>query len=226
MSYQGAPESRALAARASVHFPSCSIPANIAARTDDAFDHRRVDDLALAGALRLEQPAGDAEREQHPAAAEVADEVERRDRCAARAPDRVEHAGERDVVDVVAGARRERAVLAPAGHAAVDELRIRGEQDVGTEAEALHHARPEAFDERVRLLREQQRGGDAVFRLEIQRHGAAPAQHDIGGALSSESETGIARPVDEQHVGAHVGEHHPAERARPDRLELEHPYAG
>ena len=72
----------------------------------------------------------------------------------ARAADRLERAGQRDVVDVVAGGVGVRAVLAPAGHAAVDEPRVAGEADVGAEAEALGHAGPEALDERVGLLDE------------------------------------------------------------------------
>src|SRR6185436_629058 len=72
-----------------------------------ALDHRRVDHLALARAAGLEQAAGDAEAEQHAAAAEVADQVQRRQRRLALAADGVEDAGERDVVDVVAGAARE-----------------------------------------------------------------------------------------------------------------------
>ena len=71
-----------------------------------AVDHRRVDDLALPAALRLEQRAHDAEGEQHAAAAEVADQVERRHRRLAGAAEWAERAGERDVVDVVAGGLR------------------------------------------------------------------------------------------------------------------------
>ena len=63
-----------------------------------------------------------------------------------------ERAGERDVVDVVAGRVRERPVLAPAGHAAVHEPRVAGEARVGADAEPLGHAGPEALDQRVGLL--------------------------------------------------------------------------
>src|SRR5439155_353840 len=70
------------------------------------------------------QPAGDAEAEQHAAAAEVAHQVERRHRRLAFSSESVQHAGEGDVVDVVAGARRERPALAPAGHAAVNQARV------------------------------------------------------------------------------------------------------
>ena len=60
-----------------------------------AVDHGGIDNLALAGALRLEQRADDAEAEQHAAAAEVAHEIEWRHGarpcarwCAARPPAR------------------------------------------------------------------------------------------------------------------------------------------
>ena len=66
--------------------------------------------------------ADDAEGQQHAAAAEVADQVERRRWGASPArPIGCEGAGEGDVVDVVAGRLGVGAVLAPAGHAAVDE---------------------------------------------------------------------------------------------------------
>ena len=52
-----------------------------------AVDHGGVDDLALAGPLRLEEPGQQADRQQHAAAAEVADQVERRHRRLARAAD-------------------------------------------------------------------------------------------------------------------------------------------
>ena len=115
-------------------------------------DHRGVDHLALARRRALDQRRHDAEREQHAAAAEVADEVERRQRRLALAADVRERARERDVVDVVAGGLRHRAALAEARHAAVDEARILREADVGAEPEPLHHAGTEALGEHVRLL--------------------------------------------------------------------------
>ena len=80
---------------------------NMVMRMADAVDHGRVDDLTLARRGPLDQRAGDAEGQQHAAAAEVADQVERRHRALAGPADRVERAGQRDVVDVVAGGLRE-----------------------------------------------------------------------------------------------------------------------
>ena len=49
-------------------------------------DHGGVDDLALPRALGLDDAAGDPERQEHAAAAEVAHQVERRHRRLARRP--------------------------------------------------------------------------------------------------------------------------------------------
>ena len=58
----------------------------------------------------------------------------------------------------------ERPVLAPAGHAAVDEARVAREADVGAEAEPLHHAGAETLDEHVGALDQAQGGLDAARR--------------------------------------------------------------
>ena len=86
-----------------------------------------------------------------------------------------ERAGERDVVDVVARGLRHRTVLAPPGHAPVDELRVAGEAHVGAEAEALGHAGPEALEQRVGALDELQHELDALGVLQVDADRAAAA---------------------------------------------------
>ena len=157
--------------------------------------------------------ARDAERHEHPAAAEVADDVDRRRGLRARAAEVRERAAERDVVDVVAGGLRVRAVLAPAGHAAVDELRVAGEADVGPDAEPLGHAGPEALDERVGLLDEREHGLDAVGRLEVDADRAPAPVQDLEVRLRRVAADG-AGAVDPDDLGAHVRQHHRGERAR------------
>ena len=127
-----------------------------------AVDHRGVDDLTLTRPTGLDERARDAERHEHPAATEVTDDVDRRRRLRARATEVRERATERDVVDVVTRGLRVRTVLAPAGHAPVDELRVPGEAGVRSDAEPLGDARPEPLDERVGLLDEREHGLDAV----------------------------------------------------------------
>ena len=101
-----------------------------------------------------------------------------------RRPIECERAGERDVVDVVAGRLRERTLLAPARHAAVDEARIAREADVGAEAEPLHHAGPEALDQRVGLLDQTQHRVDALGLLQVDADRAPAARQEVEARLA------------------------------------------
>ena len=183
--------------------------------------HRGVDDLALARLLRLQQTGDDAQGEEHAAAAEVAHQVERRHRPAAVVADRVEHAGEGDVVDVVTGGVGDRAVLSPAGHATEDELRIPFQADVGAEAEPFHDARSEPLDQAVGLLDHVEHRFDCLRTLEVHPQGAAATIQHI--ELRAASRIGPA--VDADNLGAQVGQHHRAERPRSDAGDLENAVA-
>ena len=119
------------------------------------------------------------------------------------------------------GGLRHRTVLAPAGHAAVDELRVAGEAHVGAEAEPLGHAGPEALDQRVGLLDEAQHRLDAVGVLQVDADRAPAAVQRLEVRLVERRRVDLLRPVDAHDVGAHVGEQHPGERARPDPGELD-----
>ena len=127
----------------------------------------------------------------------------------------MQRAGERDVVDVVARRLRERARLPPARHAAIDEFRIAFEAHVGPEAKTFHHAGTEAFDQRVGLLDQFQRGLDGFGLLEIEGDAAAAA---IGDFVFRRHASALA--VDADHVRAHVGEQHGGERSRTDACEF------
>ena len=185
-----------------------------------ALDHRRVDDLPRAGASTLEQRARDPEREQHPAAGEVAEHVDRRRRLLPGAAQRLERARQRDVVDVVAGGLRVRPVLTPAGQPPVHELRVAGERDVGPDAQPFRHAGPEHLEEGVGLLQQPQQCLDAVGLLQVDGDGLLAAIHGAGRRLRVVDGPGGVDPVDPQHLGAHVREQHPAERpgSQPDHL--------
>ena len=171
----------------------------------------------------LERGAGDPERQQHPAAGEVAQHVDRRRWLLAGATQRLERAGERDVVDVVPGGVRHRPVLAPAGQAAVHEPRVAGGALVGADAEALGDARPEHFEEHVGLLDQPQQRLDALRQLEVDRHRLLAPVHGRGRGPGAVDRPRGIDPVDPQHLGAHVGEQHPAERPRAQAHHLHHP---
>ena len=128
----------------------------------------------------------------------------------------MQRAGDGDVVQVMACRVRECAGLAPAGHAAINELRIAREHDIRPEAVAFHHAGAEAFDQAVRFFQQFQRGFDVGRILQVQTDRAAAAACHIGGAAGA----AVARAVNPDHVGAHVRQQHAAERARPDPSKL------
>ena len=94
-----------------------------------AVDHGGVHHLALSRPLRLDDGGKQADNQVQRAAAEIADQVERRCRRSALAADRVQRTGERDVVEVVSRCVRERPLLAPAGDAAEHETRVAGKAD-------------------------------------------------------------------------------------------------
>ena len=112
-------------------------------------------------------PRQQPDRQQHAAAAEVAHQVQRRHGRLALAADVRQAAGQGDVVDVVAGALRVGALLAPPGHAPVDEAGIARQADVGAEAEPLHHPRPEALEQRVGLLDQPEHGLHTFGHLDV-----------------------------------------------------------
>ncbi len=183
--------------------------------------HRRVDHLALARALRLVDRAHQAEREQHAAATEVADQVQGHRRGLGRA-DRVQRTADRDVVEVMARGLGKRAVLAPAGHAAIDQLRVAREAGLGPEAHALGHPGAEALDQDV--------GGPEQVQHQVHALGAPQVDREAVAVAAEVGRVGVGshRPGarDAQHLGALVGEKHRAERRRPEAGQLDHPQAG
>ena len=145
-------------------------------------------------------------------------EIERRHRLAARRADQVQHARERDVVDVVTGRGRERTVLAPAGHPAVYQPGIARETRLRPEAEPLEHAGPEAFDQHVGALQQLEHDLDRRGVLQIQGDRAPVAQQRIGRRRLVLPRRGA---LDAHDLRAEVGEHHRAERRGPDRSDLD-----
>ncbi len=105
------------------------------------------------GPLPLHERRQNADYQESAAAAHIADDVERRHRRAFLRPDGLKRARQREEGEIVARGVCERALLPPAGHAPIDQLRIPCECRVRPQAKPLHDARPEALDENVRLLR-------------------------------------------------------------------------
>ena len=120
----------------------------------------------------------------------------------------------------MAGGLRQRAFLAPAGHAAVDQPRIARQHHVGSEAEPLHHAGTKAFDQRVGVGEqvEHLRDRGLVLEVELDDLAAAP-RHRFQVLLGADA-------IERHDLGAHVGQHHAGERARADAGEFDDAEAG
>ena len=188
-----------------------------------ALGHRGVDDLTLPARAGMGERGEQARHEEHRAAAEVGDVVDRRDGRPVRGADAVQHAADREVGDVVPGGRGERAVLAPTGHPPVDQPRIAGVHVRRPDAEPFRDTWPEAFDEQVGGVAQPQHDLGAAGPPHVHRDRApAPAQRSGGQRVER---TGGAELVDAHHVRAQVGEQHAGERDRPDRRQLDDPYS-
>src|SRR5215470_4343559 len=152
--------------------------------------------------------------------------MERRHGPFARA-DRVQHPGQRDVIDIVAGGVRQRTGLPPARHARVDELRVAGKANLGTKAKSLHDARPQWLDQRVGRRDETQGRFDAFWMLEIDGHGRPATAPNVGlRARELEPQTGMSWPVDPDEIGAHVGKQRAAQWRWSDTGDLDDLNAG
>ena len=181
------------------------------------------DDLPAPRTLALEQRGENAESEQHAAAAEVTNQVERRERRLALAADRSERARDRNVVDVVPRHLGHRAGLAPTRHAAVDDCGVSLETDVGSEAQPLGHTRSEALDQGVGLLDEFEQCAKTRLALQVECDRATPACQE--GKLR-DIQSRACGAIDADDFRTHVREHHGAEGARPDAADFDDAQSG
>ncbi|MGY3405910.1 hypothetical protein ACVWZV_002023 [Bradyrhizobium sp. GM5.1] len=114
----------------------------------------------------------------------------------------------------MAGGIGERALLAPAGHAAVDQLWIAREHHVRPETEPLHHAGTETLDQRVGIRKQIEYLRDRRLVLEVELDHLAAAACDRLHVLPG------ADPIERDDFGAHVGQHHAGKRARSNAGEF------
>ena len=189
-----------------------------------AIDHGRVDHLTLACALRMPERGKHAHEQQHRAAAVVAHEIERWRRGLITASNVREHARHGDVVEVVAGAARPGALLAPPGHAPIDERRASGQGGLRRQAEALHHTRAEALDEHMRFGDEVEDELPARVLPNVDDDTGAATARDVAQWIP-QHETGPGG-LDPDALGAKIGEHHRGEGCRPDASHLDETQTG
>jgi hypothetical protein len=187
-------------------------------------DHGRIDHLTLARTRRLQQRRHHAEGEQHPPAPEIAHQVQRRHRRRIGPAHGPQRTTDGDVVDVMAGPRGQRTVLAPPGHAAVDEGPVPDKTGIGPDAQPLRHAGTESLDESVGPFDQAQHELDRFGVLEVDPHrGTAPGQEVPMARIRGRGTFGSAggRPLEADDLGAGVSQHHGREGAGPDPRQLD-----
>src|ERR1700733_3268405 len=135
------------------------------ARSD--IDDRTIDHATLAAAPGGKDGGDDAEGEAE-GAASVAENCRRDARRLTVAGGERQDSAQRKIVEVVTRDLRERTVLPPTGHAAIDQSRIALGAFRGSEPKTLHNAWPIALDQRVGRLYQRQRFLELFGTLQIE----------------------------------------------------------
>ncbi len=140
-----------------------------------------------------------------------------------------QHAGVTNVVDVVAGRLRQRAVLAVTGNRAHHQLRVALFQRAPAEAELVHHAGAEALDDDVGALDHAEEfvplGGS--FQVEPEEllaaiDGDEKLRHFMPHVAHGACVVADAGVFDLHHCSAHVGQMHGGDRAGQQAGEVEY----
>jgi hypothetical protein len=124
----------------------------------------------------------------------------------------------------VSGALGQRAVLPPAGHPGVHQPRVARPAGVRPDPESLGDAGSVALQQHVGPLDQAQHGLDAGRVLQVGRDPAPTAQHRVRSIRGTQLEA-AGRPVDANHLGAEVGQHHGRVRRGAEPGQLHHPQA-
>ena len=135
----------------------------------------------------------------------------------------MQRAGQREVVDVVTGLLRDRALLSPSGHAGVDEARIDCAAGLGPKPEPLRHAGSIALDQRIGLGHELQHRRDRSGLLEVERERTFVAVVEVVTRRRFRLGARARKPIDAHHVGAEIAEQSPGERRRTYGAEFDDP---
>src|SRR5580704_2221662 len=190
------------------------------ARSD--IDDRTIDHATVAAAPGGKDGGDYAEGEAE-GAASIAKDRWRGDRRLSVTGGERQDSAERKIVEVVAHDLRERTVLPPAGHAAIDQSRIALGAFRGTEPKTLHNAWPIALDQHVGRLYQRQRFLELFGALQIESDNPLSAPQGTFGQWPVRiAERGLVGTYDRDNLGAEIGEHAAGERTWADPLELDH----
>ena len=145
-----------------------------------------------------------------------------------RPPDRVQHAGQCDVVDVVPGRFcQPRPILPPAGHAPINQPLVASETDLRSDAQPLRHAWAERLHQSIGPVGQPQHHLRGAWFPQIDSASERRLRVMHGVAWIAESLRPVrTHPIHPDHVSAEVAQHHRRHRPRPDAGQLDQPDPG
>ena len=194
--------------------------------------HRHVDPAPLPRPLRAQHGGQRADRRGLRAAELVGDLQVAEDRAAVIGRARlVDHAGQRQVVQVVPGRQPQRPLLPVAADAGQHDGRIDRPQRLVAQAEPLHHAGPEAFDDRMRLAHQRAQAVELLGLLQVEHQPALAVVDDavevrdavlarphVRRVIARQTGTAGQRRLDLEHLRAQIGQmpagHRPGQQPR------------
>ncbi len=167
-------------------------------------DHRRVDNLSLAGTTCFQKCGKYAYGEVGTAAAEVGGQIQRNRWRTVLLANRADDAGERGVVAVMTDGIRQRSALSPAGHTAIDESLVPRHAGVRSQSESFHDAGPKSLEQGIRRFTEFEHEIDARFTLEIDADRRPTAVHQIESGGYADPEIRGRLAIDTNEPGTHI----------------------
>jgi hypothetical protein len=121
----------------------------------------------------------------------------------------------------MAGGRRKRAVLSPAGEPGIHQLRVAPQEVFWAQATTLHSAGPVAFEEHVRGICKSSDQLRTAGRGQVYGEGVLAPSEAVCGV-----NFGLMRATDLDNVGTEVGEDHRGEGAGAERAHVDDAHAG
>ena len=152
----------------------------------------------------------------------VAHQVQWRHGFATCFADRVQRAGQCDVVQVVARRMRQRALLAEAGHTAIHKTGVMFVAGRGAKAQPFGHTRAKSLDQHIGAGHQLHQGSNPAGRLKVQCDRTAAACVHVKARRQRQAQAAGLGAVDAHDIGAQVGQQHAAHRRRADTGEFDH----
>ena len=192
-----------------------------AAQHGDDIDDGCVHYTAPAADTHLKQCAGNAES-QTQCTARITHHRGRHHRAFTPVRRQRQQTRECHIVQVVPGSLCQGPALAPARHAAINQLWVVRHAIGWAQTQALHHAGAVAFNQRIGSSHQRHRLGDICRFFQIEYDHRLPVAQWVAGRCATCAAQNIrAGPGDDAYRRAHIGQHAASQRARANTFKLD-----